>query len=94
MKQHPLHRIAQAAVQRSQPAAWALLALGFAAFLLLPLGAQHCYLDEKALLVGGSVPTIRRAGPWSGCVVRAGWEPPAAAGLAAPAQLLRMALSC
>ena len=30
-------------------------------FLLLPLAAKRCYLDEKALLVGGALPTIRCA---------------------------------
>lgn len=61
MRPNRLHRIAAAAVARAQPASWALLSLGVAAFLLLPLAGKKCYLDEKALLVGGAVPTIRWA---------------------------------
>lgn len=56
-----LQRIGAAALWAAQPAVWLLLALGVTAFLLLPLAAKKCYLDEKALLVGGTVPTVRCA---------------------------------
>lgn len=40
-------------------AVWALLALSVVAALLLPLAGKKCFLDEKALLVGGVFPTVR-----------------------------------
>ncbi len=61
MKQNRFQRIAAVALARAQPAGWAVFVLGVAAFLLLPLAGKKCYLDEKALLVGGAAPTIRRA---------------------------------
>ena len=61
-QQQRWRRIAAAALQCVQPAVWALLVAGIASFLLLPLAAKRCYLDEKALLVGGALPTIRCAG--------------------------------
>ena len=65
MAQHNrLQRIITSALRCLQPAVWLTLAAGIAAFLLLPLAARRCYLDEKALLVGGALPTIRSAGHW------------------------------
>ena len=65
MAQHNrLQRITAAALRCLQPAVWLLLVAGIAAFLLLPMAAKRCYLDEKALLVGGALPTIRCAGHW------------------------------
>lgn len=52
-------RLAAAAVRRARPAAWALFVLGVASFVLMPLAGKNCYLDEKALLVGGALPTVR-----------------------------------
>lgn len=52
-------RLAAAAVRQARPAAWALFALGVAAFVLMPLAGKQCYLDEKALLVGGALPIVR-----------------------------------
>lgn len=52
-------RLAAAAVRRARPAAWALFVLGVAAFVLMPLAGKNCFLDEKALLVGGALPTVR-----------------------------------
>ena len=52
-------RIALWALQQAQRSVWALVLLGFTALVLLPLAAQKCYLDEKALLVGGAVSTVR-----------------------------------
>ena len=59
MAQHKLQRLAQAALGHVRHAAWVLVALGVVAFLLLPLAAKKCYLDEKALLLGGSLPSTR-----------------------------------
>jgi hypothetical protein len=56
-----VQRIAAAVLQCLRPAVWVLWVTGIAAFLLLPLAAKRCYLDEKALLVGGALPTIRCA---------------------------------
>ncbi|KAL4423490.1 hypothetical protein ABPG77_003623 [Micractinium sp. CCAP 211/92] len=81
MKQNRFQRIAAVALARAQPAGWALFVLGVAAFLLLPLAGKKCYLDEKALLVGGAAPTIRQSGAFGACM--AGYEQalhPAAAG--------------
>ena len=76
---HPrLQRLARAAVARAQVGAWALLALGCAAFVLLPLSGRRCYLDEKALLVGGALPTTRRADGVGGAHAAGGRAPPAA----------------
>ncbi|EFN58972.1 hypothetical protein CHLNCDRAFT_49782 [Chlorella variabilis] len=63
-----LQRIGAAALWAAQPAVWLLLALGVTAFLLLPLAAKKCYLDEKALLVGGTVPTVRQSGAVDACL--------------------------
>lgn len=52
-------RIDSAVLRCLQPAVWTLLLLSAASFLLLPLAAQKCFLDEKALLVGGAVPSVR-----------------------------------
>ena len=65
-------RIAQFALRNAQRTVWALVLLGISAFLLLPLAANKCYLDEKALLVGGALPTVRCGG---------GRQAPATAGL-------------
>lgn len=54
-----LRRIVAVVFRCLQPAVWTLLLLSAASFLLLPLAAQKCFLDEKALLVGGAVPTVR-----------------------------------
>ena len=42
---------------------WTLFSLGVAAVLALPLAGKNCYLDEKALLVGGSFSTVRCGRP-------------------------------
>ena len=47
---------------RAQAAALLLLIAAAAACLALPLAARKCFLDEKALLVGGALPTVR----WEG----------------------------
>ena len=60
-QQQRMPRIAAAVLRCVQPAVWVLWVAGIAAFLLLPLAAKRCYLDEKALLVGGALPTIRCA---------------------------------
>lgn len=56
-----IKRALQALPAYAEAAAWALLLAGVTAFALLPLAAKRCYLDEKALLVGGSLPTVRSA---------------------------------
>ena len=69
-QQQRMLRISAAVLKCVQPAVWVLWVAGIAAFLLLPLAAKRCYLDEKALLVGGALPTIRCAEVGRGCM---GW---------------------
>lgn len=40
--------------RRARPLSWALLALGLAACLVLPLASKPVSLDEKSLMVGGA----------------------------------------
>lgn len=54
-----LQRLGAALAARAQAGALLLLCAGVAAALLAPLSARKCYLDEKALLVGGALPTVR-----------------------------------
>lgn len=79
-----LQRVAAALRRYAQACVWALVAAGLAAFLLLPLAAKRCYLDEKALLVGGAQPTVRCAawGAWR----RQQAEAPAPQGARTPAR--------
>lgn len=55
-----LKRRALQLVLAARPAlVWALLGLGVAAFLLLPLAAKNISADEKAILFGGREPAAR-----------------------------------
>ncbi|KAL4859670.1 Glycosylphosphatidylinositol anchor attachment 1 protein [Chlorella vulgaris] len=67
-----LHRrirgLIPAIVRNLQGCVWAVLVLAVAAILLLPLSANKCYLDEKALLVGGAQPSVSQTGCLDVCL--------------------------
>lgn len=46
------------AVERARPVAAALIIAGYVGALLLPLMAKDTFLDENALMVHNSVPSI------------------------------------
>lgn len=73
-RKKPLAALLELITRRAQPLTALLLASGLVWLLLLPLAERRVKMDEKSLMVGAAVPTLRWVQLFAAVCVRAQME--------------------